>query len=392
MPFTGVASNELLSISGVQESVAAALIELHPKELTLLSWLDMGDDPAISTKHEWWDDYALPNAIITSTAIASTAGTDISIAINGKGLALTIGTVLHNRSANPEYYQVKSIVGADSITLSRGYGGSVAAGSGSLAVGGTLWITAAAGVEGDDHNGRGTRQLGDRRANTVGLFHIPLAVSGTNQSLAGFNGRNALDTQRRKGLEQAMYSLEVEVTRGVLNAANSLASATTTRTMKGLKEWITGAAGAINSTVAVASFTANAHVYIGDAWANIINAGASPDSESWGFVAGRDAFRYISNMNDSKIEDVSAVEGFKRVVRTYEGPFGKANVFYSRALDADEMLMVPRERVKVKNLQGRSFNILPIGRQGDNEKELIVGEYTVEVYHPAAMARIRVSG
>ena len=97
-------------------------------------------------------------------------------------------------------------------------------------------------------------------------------------------------------------------------------------------------------------------------------------------------------MNDSKIEDVSAVEGFKRVVRTYEGPFGKANVFFSRALDADEMLMVPRERVKVKNLQGRSFNILPIGRQGDNEKELIAGEYTVEVYHPGAMARIRVNG
>jgi hypothetical protein len=392
MPFTGVASNELLTISGVQESVAAALIELHPKELTLLGWLGDADESAISTKHEWWDDYALPNSIITSTAIASTAGADISIAINGKGLALTIGTVLHNRSANPEYYQVKSIVGADSITLSRGYGGAVAAGSGSLAVGGTLWITAAAGVEGDDHNGRGTRQLGDRRANTVGLFHIPIAISGTNAALMGFNGRNGLDTQRRKGLEQAFFSLEVEVTRGVLNAANSLASATTTRTMKGLKEWITGATGAINSTVTVASFTANAHTYIGDAWGNIINAGASPDSESWGFLAGRDVFRNISNMNDSKIEDVSAVEGFKRVVRTYEGPFGKANVFYSRALDADEMLMVPRERVKVKNLQGRSFNILPIGRQGDNEKELIAGEYTVEVYHPAAMARIRVSG
>jgi hypothetical protein len=391
MPFTGVASNELLTISGVQEDVAAALIELHPKELTLLGWLGDADDPATSTKHEWWDDYALPNSVITSTAIASTTGGDISIAINGKGLALTIGTVLHNRSANPEYYQVKSIVGADSITLARGYGGAVAAGSGSLAVGGTLWITAAAGVEGDDHNGRGTRLLGDRRANTVGLFHIPIAVSGTNQALAGF-GRNMLDTQRRKVLEQALYSLEVEVTRGVLNAANSLASATTTRTMKGLKEWITGATGAINSTVTVASFTANAHVYLGDAWENIVSAGASPETEDWGIIAGRTNFRLISNMNDSKIEDVSATEGFKRVVRTYEGPFGKANVFFSRALDADELLLVPKQRVKVKNLQGRSFTVLPIGRQGDNEKELIAGEYTVEVYHPAAMARIRVSG
>jgi hypothetical protein len=391
MPFTGVASNELLTISGVQEDVAAALIELHPKELTLLGWLGDADDPATSTKHEWWDDYALPNSVITSTAIASTTGGDISIAINGKGLALTIGTVLHNRSANPEYYQVKSIVGADSITLARGYGGAVAAGSGSLAVGGTLWITAAAGVEGDDHNGRGTRLLGDRRANTVGLFHIPIAVSGTNQALAGF-GRNMLDTQRRKALEQALYSLEVEVTRGVLNAANSLASATTTRTMKGLKEWITGATGAINSTVTVASFTANAHVYLGDAWENIVSAGASPETEDWGIIAGRTNFRLISNMNDSKIEDVSATEGFKRVVRTYEGPFGKANVFFSRALDADELLLVPKQRVKVKNLQGRSFTVLPIGRQGDNEKELIAGEYTVEVYHPAAMARIRVSG
>jgi hypothetical protein len=41
-------------------------------------------------------------------------------------------------------------------------------------------------------------------------------------------------------------------------------------------------------------------------------------------------------------------------------------------------------------MTGRSFQIIPIAKQGDNEKALIVGEYGVEVRHAGAMGRLRV--
>jgi hypothetical protein len=36
----------------------------------------------------------------------------------------------------------------------------------------------------------------------------------------------------------------------------------------------------------------------------------------------------------------------------------------------------------------RSFQYMEMGRTGDNTKGLVVGEYSVEVHHPSAMARL----
>jgi len=38
----------------------------------------------------------------------------------------------------------------------------------------------------------------------------------------------------------------------------------------------------------------------------------------------------------------------------------------------------------------RDWQIVPMAKTGDNEQAMLVGEYTVEVHHPNAMARLRV--
>ena len=48
-----------------------------------------------------------------------------------------------------------------------------------------------------------------------------------------------------------------------------------------------------------------------------------------------------------------------------------------------------RERVKIGALNGRSFKVTPMAKTGDNEKVLLTGEYTTEVHHENAMARLR---
>jgi hypothetical protein len=379
MAFTGLSTNDLFTASLVQEDVSRLIATLSPKETPFLNWLGDSSVFAVSTKHEWVQDYMLPNFITASTAINSaTAATGIQI--NGLGEALTVGTILENETQT-EVMQVSSIVGANSIVVTRAYGGGAV---GSLAAGGQLYVREMAGLEGADHDGRHTRRLGERKANTVGLFEMPVAASGTELAI-NIYGNDSYDQAVAKGVVDMMHQLEKSVVRGVLNSTNSLGSSSQTRTMQGLRNWLT----TVNSTVTASSFSTNPHLYIGNVWQQIYEQGGSPDTENWAIVAGPTYFRDISNLNDTKVEDSQQSELFKRVIRTYTGPLGTATVILSRVLSGTELLLVPRERVKVVPLQGRSFSYDEMGKTGDNKKGLLTGEYTIEVHHPNAMARIK---
>lgn len=380
MAFSGLSTNGLFTPNLVGEDISRIMRTLAPVEAPFLDWLGDADAFAASTKHEYIQDYLRPNYIVASTAVASaTAAT--AFQVNGLGTALTVGTLLENESAAPEVVQVTSIVGPNSIVVSRNYDG---AGIGSLAAGGQFYVRGPAGIEGADHSGAHTARLGSRVANTVGLFQIEISASGTALAINQLGG-DTYDNARAKTFRQVPSDLEKEVLRGVLNASNSLGGTNLTRTMKGIRGHLT----AVNSTVTASSFAANPHKYIGDTWESAFQNGAAT-TETWGIVAGRTFFRNISDLNDSKVQDSNARETFKRVIREYEGPFGMCSVFLSRVLPATELLIVPRERVKVVPLQGRSFAYREMAVSGDNQKGLVVGEYTVEVHHPDAMARLRV--
>jgi hypothetical protein len=210
---------------------------------------------------------------------------------------------------------------------------------------------------------------------------MELAQSATQFAMRQV-GNDTWEARKAKGLIDAMRQLENEVVKGVLNGTNSLGTTTATRTMQGIQAQLTS----INSTIASNSFVANPHLYIGNVWQSVYDAGAAT-TETWGIIAGSTWFKAMSDLNDTKVQDSNASEQFKRVIRTYTGPFGSAELFLSRVLPATEFLLVPRERLVVPNLQGRSFTYEDIAKSGDNKKGQIVGEYTLELYHQSAMGR-----
>lgn len=384
MPFTGLSSNERFTASQIQEDVAAAVAALSPKETALLDFLGDADVFATNTKHEYWQDYMPPNKIIASTAVNS-ATANTAVKINGFGLALSVGTILENEGSAPEVLQVVSIVGADSIVVSRGYGAGTV---GSLAAGGEFYVRGYAGPEGQEHSGSSVRRLGTRLSNTVGLFRAEVAMSETDMALELY-GNDGMASTTAKALRQMLWGLENEVIRGVLNGTNSLGTVTATggetRTMKGIRNFIT----TVNSTVAASSFAANPHLYVGNVWQNVYDQGGSAN-EDWAIVAGATFYRNIADLNDTKVQDSNVSELFKRQIRTYTGPFGSAQVILGRALSATELLLIPRQRIKVVPMQNRSFKVTPMAKTGDNEKALLTGEYSLEVHHENAMARLRV--
>ena len=379
MAFSGLSTNKLFTNSQVGEDISDLLVTLSPVEAPLLDWLGDSSDFALSTKHEFFQDYLRPNYIIASTAIASATAVT-AFQVNGLGDALTVGTLIENETS-AEIMQVTSILGANTIAASRNYDGS---GIGSLVAGGQLFVRVPAAVEGADHDGSHSSRLGLRRANTVGYFNVPIAASGTQLAINAL-GRDSYADARAKIFTEIPFRLETEVVRGVLNGTNSLGTSAATRTMQGIRTQLT----AINSTLTASSFAANPHLYIGNVMEAAFTAGASPNEE-WGILAGKTFFRNISDLNDSKVQDSNQSEAFKRVIRSYEGPFGNMRVMLSRALPATELLCVSRQRVKIVPLNGRNFSYLETAKTGDNVKGMVIGEYTVEVHHPDAMARLRV--
>jgi len=380
MAFSGLSSNTLFTPNLIGEDISTLMATLTPVEAPLLDWLGDASVFATSTKHEFVQDYLRPNYIIASTAVASaTAATYFQV--NGLGTALTVGTLLENESAAPEIMQVSTILGPNTIGVTRNYDGAA---TGSLVAGGQFFVRAPAGIEGQDHDGSHSARLGLRRANTVGYFNIPISASGTQLALNTLGG-DSYANARAKIFTEIPFRLETEIIRGVLNATNSLGTTSATRTMQGIRGQLT----AINSTITATSFAANPHLYIGNVMEQAFVNGAAT-TEEWAILAGRTWFRDISNLNDTKVQDSNQSEAYKRVIRRYEGPFGAMSVFLSRALPATELLVVSRQRVKVVPLNGRNFTYVETAKVGDNVKGFVAGEYTVEVHHPDAMARLRV--
>jgi len=386
MAFSGMSTNKYFTPNLIGEDVSEIIRTLTPYEAPFLDWLGDPSGFATNTKHEFIEDFLRPRTIVNSTAINSaTAATGIQV--NGVSEALTVGTILEITGIAPEFLQVTSIVaGGNSIQVTRNYDGS---GIGSLAAGGTIRVKAPTAEEGHEHAGLHTAKLGNRRANTVGYFNIEIAATGTSRAVNLYGG-DSYEMARAKALRELPALLEAEVLTGVWNATNSLGTTTATRTMQGLRSMITSPGNnlPVNSSVVDASFSANPHLYLGDAFQNVFNNGAAT-TETWGIIADAQYFRDISNMNDTKVLDSNQSELFKRVIRNYTGPFGQATVFLSRALRTRELFIVPRERVRVLPLQARNFNYIEMGLSGDNQKGELVGEYVVEGYHTGAMARIR---
>ena len=383
MPFTGYSSHASFTAGPLNaEDVSATIRLLAPDETPLLDWLGDPDTFATNTVHEFLEEELRPNYITTSTAVNS-ATTASGIQIADFGDLLTVGTLLENETTT-EVMQVTSVVGASSVLVSRAFGGSAVS---SFLAGASLFVRGNFALEGADHPATDVTRKRRRKTTYVGLFHTPIAISGTQLAISANGGSlgnagNELVHQSGLRIREALRDLEKEVIRGL--RATSIGSDTTYRTFNGLRASL----GSINSTVTASSFNADPHKYIGDVWEQAFINGAS-ETEDWGIVAGRTYFRDISNMNASKVQDSNRSELHKRVIRDYEGPFGRCTVFLSRWMPPSGLLLVPRQRVKVVPLQGRAFQIKDIATTGDNEKRLLVGEYTMEIHHPQAMAQIK---
>ena len=383
MAFTGKAVySPNVFANDLAEDVAPEIGIVSTYEAPMLDALGDAQYPANSTLHQWSEDALTPNTFITSTAVASTAA-DTTLMINlGQGVFLRPGALLRvppedvGRSDDGEYWQVKTVSGADTIIVTRAFGGTTAS---SFAAGKTIEVISDVGLEGDDVTTDVSRPR-PRKSNIVQLIKKDVIVSGTMDAVKKVGGiTSELSYQEQQRLREALRDLEKVVIKGIMSGSPA-GGASTYRSMNGLLRLITTNVVSINAS---GGFTEQA---LNDTVKKAWDSGAR-DMDL--LVCDANYKRQVDLLNASRVRLGNEDGKVRNLGTDYESAFGTQRVLLSPWPAKNTVMVLATRRVKVLPLVGRTFSSAPIAPTGDASKRMIVGEYTVELKNEEGMAVLR---
>lgn len=384
MPFTGKASYSAGStLPELAEDVSDIISLVSPYETPLLDLLGQAHKPARSTVHEWIEDTLLPNTdLINQTTFSPGPASATAITVDN-GSRFRPGDQVRPNNG-PEVMLVTAVSG-NVLTVTRGYGGTTAI---ALADNTKLTILGNAALEGDDKPAaRFTNRV--RKANFTQIFTASVEVSGTQQAASAIGVRDEVDYQKQERLRELLRDLEHCVINGVAPSTSPEGSATVRRTMRGIARHITTHNYSPGDGVIPSGQGTNNDLLTED----IINAALRA---VWDVAQSRIDTIVVGGFQKRRINQFVGDRGyapkdtrFKELVSVYESDFGVCRVILSRAMPADQVLMLDSSRIQVLPLAGRSFHYKPLGPTGDAHTGQVIGEYTLELKNENAHALIK---
>lgn len=376
MPFTGKATYSAgATLPEIAEDVADLISIASPHETPLLDALGDAARAARSTVHEWLEDALLPNSAEVSDGSIADPATETTFGVSAATRFRAGDQVLNG--AGGEVMLVTAVdTGAGTITVTRGYGGTVAT---NLVNGAALSIVGNAALEGADaDDARFTNR--SRVANYTQIFSATVEVSGSEQAVRQIGLSDEADFQKAQRTRELIRDLENSVINGVAAAANPQGSAGVRRTMRGLLSFI-----ATNRFApGVGGFPADTELteeQLNLALREMWNGSAGMVDL---VVVGGAVKRSINQFVASTRRFTPQSEAFKDLVSTYESDFGVCRIVLSRYVPAGTVLLLDSSRISVMPLAGRSFHYVPLARTGDGERGQVVGEYTLECRNETA--------
>lgn len=385
MSFTGKATYSAgAGLPEIAEDVSDIIGIVSPYETPLLDHLGDPQRSAASTVHEWLEDQLLPNTdAIAPDHTFSDPDVDTTFDVDNAE-RFRVGDQIQ-AAGSTEVMFVTGISG-DTLTVSRGYGGTTAA---DLTAGGVLHILGNAALEGDDAPAaRFTNR--SRKSNFTQIFTAGVSVSGTEQAVNQIGVDDELDYQKQERLRELIRDLENTVINGVPPEAVTEGSGTVRRSMRGI----------------IGHLASN--VFVNDSGGFPAGSGTGTDELSevqintalrtiWEQSSGRVDTIVVNGVQKRRVNGfITSSRGFdandtryRDLVSVYESDFGVCRVVLCRWVPADTVLLLDSSRVDVLPLTGRSFHYKPLGAGGDRENGQLIGEYTLELRNENAHGLIR---
>ncbi|MCG3182031.1 MAG: hypothetical protein ICCCNLDF_00085 [Planctomycetes bacterium] len=361
MSFTGKATYDAgASLPELVDDVSDLVGLISPFDTPLLDAIGSPRYSAKSTRHEWFEDQLNPSF----SAINNIGGYDdvATSWVVDDGSVFRVGDIIRPEGSD-EVLQVTGI-STNTLTVTRGYGGSAAA---SVSDNARVNVIGHAALEGEDAATANYRAR-VRKENFSQIFTETVTISGSMDAVGLHAVEREFDYQVIQRLRELMRSLEQTVICGYKAASSPQGSASVRRTMGGLLQFITGS---VDDAGAAALDEALLNASLRNVW----EKGGRPTA----IVCNGFQKRKISSFIQSSRRYEPESAALRNVVDVYESDFGVQRVILSRWVPADKILLLDLDKLQVMPLQGRSFFVKPLAESGDFRKAQLIGEYTLEI-------------
>ncbi|NYV67568.1 DUF5309 family protein [Bacillus sp. Gen3] len=357
-----ILSGELI---GVRESVQDQLLLLNPHQTPFLAMVGFST-PTTQVEHVWFEDSMFADESTVNGAVAA-ALTDITVA--------DVEAFRPNQvvKVGEELILVTGVDAvAKKLSVMRGYAGTTAA---DIADGAKIKVQFVEGQEGRDaRDGRYKARV--RKSNITQIFDDTVEISGTAAAVSQYGIDDLYEYEKQK--KQLELALQLE--NALINSIKYENGAV--RQMEGVNSWIQTNVTDLNNSELTLDV-------LNDSLQAIYTKGGFATGGQYEIIVPAKQKRVIGKFDKDAVRVNQGEEKRGTVVNFITTDFGEFPVSINDNLDADEVLIVDKNRIAVKPLQGREFAHEYLGKKGDYLQGMIVGEYTLEFLQEAAHARIK---
>jgi hypothetical protein len=351
---------------GKKESVVDEILLLNPHTTPMISLLGFGA-PVTQVEHVWYEDELLP----VETTVSNGGAAVLASATNIKVASVEPFRIGQIVSAGEELMKVTG-VNADSIDVTRGYANTTPA---NIADGAPIEVLYNEGAEGAMARDARYKQR-VRKSNLTQIFDDSIEVSGTASVVPQYGVADLYEYEKDKVQKLLALQLEKAIINGIRFEQNQI------RQMEGVRSFVkTNVKDAAGADLTLDMFS--------DVAQKVYEAGGFAGGGDYYIIAPATQKRKISGLSNEKVEITQAERLRGQVVDGLVTDFGTFPVLLNNNLKSDEILFVDRNRMAIRPLVDRAFFHKYLGDQGDFEKGMIVGEYTLEFMEEKAHGRIK---
>ena len=317
---------------------------------------------AKETTHSWMEDSLNANTVTLDESGFDSSEVDMTLVST---TPLRVGSLLRNVSeaGKTEVIQVTSVDSATVATVVRGYGST----TGEAHTTGSTWNVINPNQEGQDPNAD-TSKVRTKVSNYTQIFQYGINVSHTMRSVLQAGVADEFTFQVARRLMEAMRELDAALIGGIKSA--SAGSDTVYRTMGGILEFASQAAGNINSTSeALTLSVVNAmakQIWDDGGVPNFILVGGKQKRAISTFDQSARRSQYDSNVAGYVVDKVITDLGF--VLDVIVDPW----------MPDDTAIVGDLNKCRVMPLSGSAMRAEDLAKTGASFKAQIYGEYTAE--------------
>jgi hypothetical protein len=270
----------------------------------------VADGPTVdNTEFSWWERSLRPQNVTDASAGINATATTLPL-VSGHAARIVEGAILMDEAKPKERIQVTAISG-DTLTITRGYGGTTA----ETHAAGASWRIVALPTQEMSSVGLDLLRHPSEKKNYTQIFRRDLKASRSSQGTRTYSGYQLSSVRLMEKMTEIRDELQQVALFGVPNSTVPLGSDTALRTTGGLLHYVTN----VDNTAYTGQTSATLKARLDTIAKELVEKGGDPNF----FLAGADIFGAIMDL-DANLIRFEVNDGLRgavvTAVRTKFGP------------------------------------------------------------------------